>query len=352
MKILRGTVKMVLDFQGKNIDPYQVLDLPKGCRDMKKIKRAYRSKCLNSHPDKGGNNMQFHVLKMCYLYLKALCQELERNQILTNNDLMNQLNSLQKGRSQEHSSSNQKYDSLGPLPPSGTRERIDLSRPITDSSVMANDFDVDRTYEEMMQYRPTSLRYSNADVPNRKNPFSGKKDISLQEFNQWFEEQKEIESPTEGGADGIDGFAGFDSIEGGSAVVTDGNLLFINGKLSKQEDISNQGALSNMGFSMLQQFSHYDKQLEYKRNSLVSTAEKISLNDLERYRQFYDTCTSNGDHCKLTKREFDDRMQYMSGQYQDNLEAEKMRNKNLLEQHMMNLSQGTQVKLKNHMRLH
>src|SRR6478609_5221325 len=60
-----------------NVDPYDFLGVKRGCKDLKEIKKAYRKKALQFHPDKRqGNDYDFSTLNKCYIYIKTLYQEL------------------------------------------------------------------------------------------------------------------------------------------------------------------------------------------------------------------------------------------------------------------------------------
>src|SRR4051794_21477038 len=82
-----------------HVDPYKVLGVPRGCRDIKQIKHAYHKKSLQLHPDKRrGDEYDFSTLNKCYIYLKTLCQEIHQTDETYKINLEDRMRDLQQVR--------------------------------------------------------------------------------------------------------------------------------------------------------------------------------------------------------------------------------------------------------------
>ena len=107
------------------MDPYRILQIPSGTSDMNVIKRAYKKRCLDLHPDRlnvNSNAYDFAKLHESYLYLKVLCSEL--NMYKTNESVHDKLKTEQKFRKEE----------INVVPP---KMKIDFKNRLNDLSVIA-----------------------------------------------------------------------------------------------------------------------------------------------------------------------------------------------------------------------
>src|SRR5947209_2309801 len=61
------------------VNPYDCLGVERGCRDMKKVRNAYKRKSIILHPDKnnGLTLTEFVQLNKSFLYLKTLIDEIK-----------------------------------------------------------------------------------------------------------------------------------------------------------------------------------------------------------------------------------------------------------------------------------
>ena len=349
------------------VDPYVYLDIEKGCRDLRKIKHAYRKKSILLHPDKSQfkSGIEFDTLNKCYIYLKTLCKELEGTGLEYSRDLDERIQRLQNTRSVQTerplpqytsnirprrsdveiperfpSSTQRRNHPLAPpmhqedtrvprisLKPSGSggsstgKRRVDFEQQIQDNCVIgADQFDANRVFNDMMRCRPTSTNYRDISV----DPTASYGDLELDKDN-------------------LDGFTTFDEMGSVASIVSDGDFMFVESK-PQVEDVA---AISNFG--MITQFSEYDKELERKRYADKGTGI-VSNSEARDFQKMYDSCSDSSIQ-KPTQREFKERLSLMNIQHQDQVDQQRLINKKRVEQYLPNLSPEVRANLLNYRRI-
>src|SRR6478609_149128 len=239
-----------------NVDPYDFLGVKRGCKDLKEIKKAYRKKALQFHPDKRqGNDYDFSTLNKCYIYIKTLCQELygresygsenygsdyggnggSRHGSMYNSngggandtymtDLEKRMRDLQQARIETEQDYERKRK-INTVPqhnvPMTQKGKINFEQQLKyDNAIIDDEFDADAAYNDMMTHRPSSTSYTNLETPAIENPFRNRK-FNLDQFNKHFMEKM---SSSQSENDNLDGFSGFDDISGAASIVSDGSF--------------------------------------------------------------------------------------------------------------------------------
>ena len=140
----------------------------------------------------------------------------------------------------------------------------------------------------------------------------------------------------------LDGFSGFDELEGSASVVSDGNFMFVQGNIQSMQNSSpyNFGFLTNQ--------PHYDKSFEQQRNEQFNEKnETVSISELKRYSKFRKDSCKELPKRKPTEIEFMERMRFMEGQHHSQLDEEKRINSNVVKKQMERLSEMTRANLRN-----
>src|SRR6478609_5398414 len=337
------------------VNPYDLLGVPRGCRDLKEIKKAYRKKSLLYHPDRGRDSKRpetdFPTLNKCYIYLKTLCMELEGEIYNVNpEDKMRDLRSQYESRSLPGDNG---YNG-GSSRQSGTQKqrKPDFEKPVIDNSVIGEDaFNHDRILAEMMSYRPTSTSYQDIGgygetIP--ENPFKGNRRFNLDRFNEHFEQRQQHGNVMEAS---IDGFTGFDEMGSAASIVSDGQYMFVQGIQKNPTADSEESAAYGpvCSFGLLKEHAEYDRNLEKERYaSIGKDAPFVSDMEVQKFSRMYENCGESAAK-KLNKAQFADRMRFMEVQHQENLISQKRRHQSVVEEQMKRLSDMTRANLQNHL---
>jgi curved DNA-binding protein CbpA len=344
-----------------SVDPYEILGVEKGCKDVHKIKKAYKKKCLSLHPDRNSlsasvSAAEFRTLNRCYLYLKTLCKEWEELSNANQKDynsrevLEKRLNEYESSRSNDLPRDRNSSISMSmPMPVLSTpleRRGPDFSRQLRmDNSIMGTEeFDEQLVYENMMRNRPTATQYSqivDRDKPSVDNSLLGK--FSVKKFNELFEQKKLDEINTkrdDDEEDQPDGFSNFEEISSGAAIVTDDEFMFI--QAPPKRDSSIQECIFG---GLLKQFPEYDREMERNRFDNVSSAPVTKSEEI-RFQTLWSSAGANTSS-QLSKAQFAERMMTMGAHQRDLLEENRMRNRELVEMQMSRLSQDKRADLLN-----
>jgi hypothetical protein len=377
---------MTLEDFNLDVNPYDYLEIERGCRDIKEIKRAYRRKSLLMHPDKNnGKPADFSVLNKCFVYLKTLCEELAGKGTEHMYDLDERIRALKGMRNMEQPAGGAlsteipdiagSHFSGGFSGASGMQggmqagmqgmqgmqggmqgmqtgiatggRKIDFEKQLRhDNSVIgAEDFDADRCLQDMMQHRPTSTRYHNLEQPSIQNPFLGKQ-FTIDKFNTYFDTRK-ANGDFQNQFGDIDGFCSFDDGGNIASVVSDGNFMFVQGSSREEE----AGSSSTIGFNLLAECA-YDRNFEKERYSRFKNGEKVSAQDEQKFKKMYHASIPGGEaKQKLSKNEFKERMLFMEAQHVDKLEDEKRKQRVLIGKQMEKLTDITLAKLRRNLQV-
>lgn len=64
-----GTSKSTNTGYNESMDPFKILGVTQNCSE-EEFKSAYRKKCMETHPDKGGDPMKFKLVQAAYEAIK------------------------------------------------------------------------------------------------------------------------------------------------------------------------------------------------------------------------------------------------------------------------------------------
>lgn len=348
-----------------DVNPYDYLEIKRGCRDLKEIKRAYRRKSLLMHPDKNnGAPADFSVLNKCFIYLKTLCDELDGKGTEFVTDLDDRVRKLQTVRDsvkppqalstdipempgivhQQHHQQNQpQHANSG----SSSKKKIDFEQQLRhDNAVIgAEDFNADKCLADMMQHRPTTTKYHSLEQPAVQNPFLGK-NFSINKFNTYFETRKSA-GDFDNQFGSIEGFASFEEFGNGASVVSDGRFMFVQGNAPDPA----AGESGSIGYNLIADHA-YDRNFEQQRYNQFKHGEKVSTQDEQKFKNMYHSAVPGGDgKRKLTTAEFKERMSFMEAQTRDRLEEEKRKQREVVERQMLKLSETAQANLRNNLQI-
>jgi len=347
-----------MDFNGRlqdldlDVNPYDFLEIPRGCRDLKQIKRAYQKKSLLLHPDRRrGNEYNFSTLHKCYVYLKTLCQELHATGDAYQNDLESRMRSIQQVRL----NAEQRYHRERSDP--RLDERRDPSRNLDftqqlrcDNAIISDDaFDAQRVYEDMMQIRPESTTYHNLETPRVVNPLKGKK-FNIDQFNDLFQETV---GNIPADVPDLDGFTDFDELTGAASIVSDGRFMFVQGHVPSGNPDLGGGRITAPvpQFGLIEEFPEYDRQMEKERFAGKNFEGQVSEADLKNYKHMWNSSGDASNKKKLEGGQFKDRMAYMENSHVEFLEKQKRANREIVEAQIARLTDTTRAKLQDNLRI-
>ena len=355
------------------VNPYDFLNVPRGCTDLKLITKAYHKKSLLLHPDKRkGNEYDFSTLNKCYIYLKTLIQELHGTGASYMENLEDRMRELQRVRLDTE----QKYERMRKDPIAGNGSgigagnvmagsgmvggeqgsirkggKIDFTKQLrVDNCIIgADQFDENVVYNEMMRNRPMSTSYRDLDVPTVQNPFPNKK-YNRDQFNQLFMENMAQQRNNFSSQDpfcNIDGFTGFDDLCGASSVVSDGRFMFVQGHVPTNMG-SHSTTTSSYGF--LEQFQEYDMDLERQRfQNMKSLDGKVTDADVRKFTQMLEKDTPQQQ--RISRGQFNERMIMMETQFQDRLQQQKQVNRDVVDAQIARLTDATKSNLFSNLRI-
>lgn len=320
---------------------YNILEIAIDCADVSIVKKSFLDKCSRE-----SDTTVINRLKEAYNYVKARVQLLQNEQLITDKlKKLNEINDQTRSNRRELSGQARQYpkislDNATPLKYSNpfeirsapTSKSIpDFTQQIKcDNAVLGDNFDVDKTYEDMMRYRSTTTNYQTIDQPKIENPLRNQK-FCLSKFNELFEENNKKEQQKIQDLN-LECFGGFDELGGAASIISDGQYMFVNG-----------GTHNFKGsYDYLDENPIYEPSAERVPTDnldLVTDSELINYTDIVK--------TSSFTNKKPTKKEFDDQLQNMYLEQVKKSEEDRLRNKKVIEEYMKDLSFETKTKLKN-----
>lgn len=153
-------------FKEKSIDPYIILQVSRNCtkRDAKK---AYKLKAKTFHPDKGGSDLEFKILRECYEFV---VETLESSGDKSHKDLSEEFLVKKDPVNYEKHFKSTNFES--------NDERLGL--------FVNNDLDFDNSEKFVSSKNSGPTDYSKVETPSYKNVFKNSK-FNIKNFNAMFE---------------------------------------------------------------------------------------------------------------------------------------------------------------------
>lgn len=168
-------------FEINEIDPYLILDSVKG-EDIKIIKKKYHKLAKQIHPDKtnGATNLQFKILKECYLFIAD-----EETIITDGRGSYKNINELKEERDR---------NSVIGYDPDRDLYKTNFEDHATREKLFAvNDINFSNIDKIIDEKKKETTNYSSLQGEFRpKNLFANRKKFSNKYFNECFEIQKEL----------------------------------------------------------------------------------------------------------------------------------------------------------------
>ena len=339
-----------------SFDPYALIGVDRYCTDLQLIKRCY----LQRRHQYERNNKLFSPectnLNKSYVYLKTLISELQKQSLSfsdrvtprQSNDQVNHFSKNDHNHQGHQDRQGQNYgkshyyrgsDDFGPqanahavnYTSSAVNQRvethynenyslgkkreqdyvkvpkkIDFSKPLTGGNAVVNvdPFDADKIMSHMMESRPGSSSYE--DI------YRSVKDG--------------INNPplADPGYLNIGGFDGFNDFGGGSPIISDGTNMFVNGGMAEGSPLVS-----------LHSIPEYDPRAEEIRRQVVPLSDGlVSQKDVDALKRLNENCI--GSQSRLSKGEFDRKMNHMTEKFVHNLQDHTTENQRMMEKLKLN----------------
>ena len=311
------------------VNPYEYMGLQQTC-DKSTLKNAYRRKVLEIHPDKNpGHEIEFIQLNACYRYIKKRIEQKERYHTNLNNQ--QPLNSVQM---EKMASKKRTVPQATDVP---SRTKIDFQKPLVDTSIIGDTFDVNEAYREMKRYRPKTTRYVDilnaVDTPEYvTNKYN--KDL----FDAAFEKNKQrICSKDLIAYEQLAAWNDSTDLPCAS-IVEDGETMFVT------NDTNTETLSAIKGYMMIT-----DKISEFTdENTSFSRDHQVSDTDLRNYAQSRSNIYVAP---KKSARDFKESMKDFDYQMLDNQHDAQRQNANRIRKVTTQLSPDMQAKLKASLRI-